>query len=187
MPWVFSTLLATRICSSRPAWWGEPDAAIGTPGAHGELQAAVVAVTGVGGPVAARLAGRDCIPVHTAVRIRSAGRQRHRCEGQRPRDGGQPERCADVLHFFPFAKRAPTTPARAGADAVQAGDLGRAVSVRHDKGSDTSPHRASSPAAAKGDHASAGPTHTQVRGLKLFARFRVVWKVQSDLGKVISE
>ena len=58
-------------------------ATVGTPGAHGELQAAVVAVTCVNRPVTAGLAGRDGIPVDPAVRIRGAGRQRQRCHSER--------------------------------------------------------------------------------------------------------
>src|ERR1700761_5827457 len=57
-------------------------AAVGAPGAHGELQATVEAVAGAGRPVAARLAGGDGIPVH-AVRIRGTGRQPHGCQGER--------------------------------------------------------------------------------------------------------
>jgi hypothetical protein len=156
-------LLATSVM-------GRSAATTGTPGAHGELQPAVVAVTGVDGPVAARLARRDGVPVHTAVRIRGTGRQRHRRQGERPRDSGQPERSADVSHFFPFAKRAPTTPAGAGAAAVEAGELGRAVSVRHGRGGE----QITPPGVTPGGRRKAippfrGPTHTQVRGLKLFA------------------
>ena len=74
MPWDFSTFLATRICSSRLARCGEPAPPLDRQVPMRELQAAVVAVTGVDGPVAARLAGSDRIPVH-AVRIRGAGRR----------------------------------------------------------------------------------------------------------------
>src|SRR5690606_24966875 len=58
---------------------GVAGAAVGLPGALRELQAAVVAVTGVDGPVAAALALRDSVPV---VR-RGGGR------GETERDGGE--------------------------------------------------------------------------------------------------
>ena len=67
MPCECSTFSATRICSSRLAPDGEPDAAVGTPGARRELQAAGEAVTGADAPVTTRLALRDGVPVH-AVR-----------------------------------------------------------------------------------------------------------------------
>jgi hypothetical protein len=76
--------------------------AVGVPGAHGELQSAVVAVAGLNGPVAARLTRRDGIPVHPTFRIRGAGSQRHRSQCERPSDGGQPKRFADVLQLRSF-------------------------------------------------------------------------------------
>src|SRR5262247_2536749 len=69
-------------------------AAVGTPGAHRELQAAVVAITCSGRPVAAGLARRDGIPVD-AVRIGGAGHQRHRRYSERAGKGGQTKRLAD--------------------------------------------------------------------------------------------
>src|SRR5258705_6664157 len=88
MPWECRTFSATRICSSRLACWGEALTAVGVPGAHGELQAAVVTVTGRGRPVAAGFAGCDSIPVHT-VRIGGARRQRQRRNNERAREGRQ--------------------------------------------------------------------------------------------------
>src|SRR5689334_8293186 len=60
-------------------------AAVGVPGAHGELQATVVAVSGVDRPVATGLTGGDGVPVH-AVRIGGTGTQCDRRDSQRSGD-----------------------------------------------------------------------------------------------------
>ena len=56
------TRSAIAICCSRLFWWGMPGAAVRRPGAEAELQPAVVAVAGVGGPVATGLARGDGVP-----------------------------------------------------------------------------------------------------------------------------
>ena len=60
-------------------------AAVGGPGRLLELKTAVEAVTGVGRPVAAGLALRDRVPVHTAVRAGVSAAQDE--SGQRERAG----------------------------------------------------------------------------------------------------
>ena len=65
-------------------------AAVGGPGGRLELQAAVVAVAGVGGPVPTRLALCDGVPVQ-GVRARGARRQGHRDDSERPGDSGGPQ------------------------------------------------------------------------------------------------
>jgi hypothetical protein len=182
-------------------------AAVGTPGAHRELQAAVVAITCCGPPVATRLARRDGIPVN-AVRIGGTGRQRHRRHSERACDGGQTKRPADVPHFDPFAKRAPSTPARTrGRSCLYTGEgVGphRLGQVRQRKARDASP--GTGPAAVESGNPPSGsvsaPTHTQVLGfeiillrLKLFGPYKAIgaksYRVKGvsrlDHGKVTTE
>ena len=52
---------------------GHSGATVGLPGSRAELQAAVVAVAGVDGPVATGLALCDRVPVHSAVRRGGSG------------------------------------------------------------------------------------------------------------------
>ena len=68
---------------------GAADTAVGGPGRRLELQAAVVAVAGVGGPVSARLALRDGVPVDASPRARwrstwPSGRSRALRRSRRP-------------------------------------------------------------------------------------------------------
>ena len=116
MPWECFTFSATRICSSRLALLGRARPTVGTPGAQGELQAAVVAISGRDTPVAAGLAGRDGIPVR-AVRIGGARRQSNRRDqrrhSERACEGRQTNRLADVLQLRSFRHaRATDTHAR---------------------------------------------------------------------------
>ena len=60
--WRRAGAVATAIWVSREAWRGQTGAAVGLPGAEVELEAAVVAVAGVDGPVAAGLALREGVP-----------------------------------------------------------------------------------------------------------------------------
>ena len=173
-PGVLRTLLATRICSSRLALCGEPRAAVGAPGAHGELQAAVVAVTGAGRPVATRLACRDGIPVHPLSAFADPVANAIGARASAPAKVARP----NVLRMFftsvlsPSARR--QRPLDAGADAVfRQGDLGRAVSVRHGRGRQHSrPTGRSHPVATEGAMPPpVGPTHTQVRGFEIICSF----------------
>src|ERR1700682_2140458 len=160
-------------------------ASVGTPGAHGELQAAVITVTSGNRPVAAGLALRNGIPVDAAFRIRGSSPQGQWRHSERAGKGCQTDRLTDVLHYVPFAKRAPTTPARTH---------GRSC-LLHRRGRWAAPSR--SGAAAGGMKRLAGqqarrPSKALPRLLvlrqprltrrflllKLFAPFEAVWTVQ---------
>src|SRR6201997_2196150 len=75
MPWLARTFWATAICWAGVARGGVRPPAVGEPGLLGELQPAVEAVAGAGGPVTAGLARRDRGPVHPARRRRRGGRR----------------------------------------------------------------------------------------------------------------
>ena len=96
IPWVRRTFSATRICSDARRGRRIAHTAVGGPGGLLELQAAVVAVAGVGGPVAAGLALGDRVPVH-GVGVGGARREGHRHDGERPGDGGGQQALGDCL------------------------------------------------------------------------------------------
>src|ERR1700691_939752 len=79
------------------------------PGGRLELQAAVLAVSGVGCPVSTGLALRDCVPV--GGRGGSVGnscrRTQRRCD-KTARKGGLYERFAELSHVKYFAGRVPS-------------------------------------------------------------------------------
>src|SRR5690606_39118614 len=148
-------------------------ATVGSPGAQRELQATVVAVAGVDRPVATGLAGRDRVPVH-AVRTRGTGQSdRGHCE--RPGEGRQAERLADVLQDFdPFAERAPAT-FRAQRSWLPAF---RRIRVAPSPSGATGRSEPSAGASCPGDGWGRLPQNSLTRrfvGLKLFAPLRSRW------------
>src|SRR5699024_3468456 len=89
----------------------DTDPAVGLPGGLGELQAAVVAVAGVDGPVATGFALRDRVPVVVGVgRGGAGGHQCQRGRGERPGDAGAQSGLADVLHVGDLPSRVTVGP-----------------------------------------------------------------------------
>ena len=82
---------------------GVSDAAVLLPGGLLELQAAVGAVAGVGGPVAAGLALGDGVPVH-GIGVGDAGGERHTGRYETCHHGGLDEGLCDVRHARLFAR-----------------------------------------------------------------------------------
>lgn len=116
---------------------GRTAATVGAPGAHRELQATVVTVPGGGVPVAARLARRDGIPVHTVAAFAVPVPSAIGTTTSAPAMVLSPNVLRMFLNFDPFAERAPIAPAQnAGVDCLRTvdRDVVRAVSVGHDSG-----------------------------------------------------
>ena len=141
-------------------------------GAHGELQAAVITVTGVDPPVAAGLAGRDsaqftlsAFAVLVASAIGAAARA--------PAMVARP----NVLRMFFTSFLSPSARlqhprGRAGAAACYTdGRVGSRRLGQTRQGRPEVPLRTSGPAAAEGDPASRSPTHTQVVGFEIICFF----------------
>lgn len=88
MPWVRRTFSATPDLLLAAGVGRGARAAVGPPGALGELQAAGETVTGVDRPVATGLASRDRVPVD-AVGTLEGGRRRLRSRRRGRRRGGR--------------------------------------------------------------------------------------------------
>ena len=178
-------------------------AAVGAPGAHRELQAAVVAVTGVDRPVATGLARRDGVPVQRCPHSRCRSPAPWVPQRARRRWWPAQTSCGCSSNFCPFAKRAPPNAraTRGAAACSQAGELGRAVSVRHDRGGNICLAGRDTRRPPKAIPPSAAPLTRRFVGLKLFAPFGAVWdrtnrfaqshigdeRSQSDHGKITND